>query len=51
MKLTWFDVCPYIPQSPVWEDVLAQGGGVENRVVLFGPYMSRIVPAHQEADL
>ncbi len=50
-KLSWFNVSPYIPQSPVWEDVLTAAGGVENRVVQFGPYITRIVAANKDIDL
>ncbi len=49
-KLIWFDLCPYIPHSPVWEDLLCEHGGIDNRRIHFGPYIERVVAAHRDVD-
>ena len=49
-KLTWCDVCPYIPQSPVWVHFLAAHGTVDNRRISFGPYIVRIVEVNRDVD-
>ncbi len=49
-QLRWIDICPYIPQSPSWVELLAEKGGVENRVVHFGCHVTTLVEAEQESD-
>ncbi len=49
-QLAWFDLCPYIAQSPSWVQLLLEQGGVNNRVITFGPYVQRLVAANQDLD-
>ncbi len=46
--LSWFDFLLYIPQSPAWGDLVDKNGGVLDRVVRFGPYVTCILAAKAE---